>query len=71
MGSYSHKRFECPFYKADRRKSDRFIISCEGGIVRLHGRKAFNEFTDENCCNGHGWEQCTVARALKRYHETA
>ena len=47
-----------------------FVITCEGGIVRLPGRKAFNSFTDECCCSGVGWKECTVSRALQRYYET-
>lgn len=67
MGTYSHKQFECPFYKGDRRRGETFTISCEGGLVRLPGRKAFNAFTDACCCGE--WRQCTIARALKRYYE--
>lgn len=69
MGTYSHKAFACPFYKSDRRKGDVFVISCEGCLVRLPGRRAFNEFTTRHCCDGDGWTMCTVARALQRYYD--
>ena len=71
MGTYSHKLFICPFYKSDRRKGDTFSISCDGCIIRLQGRKAFNEYADQNCCSHEGWQQCTVAMALKKYYESA
>ncbi len=67
MGSYSHKRFACPFYKSDRRRHDIFVVSCEAGIIRLPGRPAFNEFTNHYCCGG--WRKCTLAAALKEYYE--
>ena len=67
MGSYSHKRFACPFYKADRRKGNLFIVSCECGIVRLPGRATFNAYVDQYCCKD--WKSCTMAQALKEYYE--
>jgi len=69
MGTYSHKSFFCPFYKADRRKGDQFIISCECGILRLTGRPAFNSYTGRYCCHTHDWVQCTMAAATKEYYE--
>ena len=69
MGTYSHKLFQCPYYKSDRRKGDIFVLSCEGGLARLPGRQAFNEYTARHCCSSDGWRQCTLAAALDRFYE--
>lgn len=71
MGSYSHKAFVCPFYKADRRKGDMFILSCECCIIRIQGRQAFNAFTEQFCCSMAGWRDCTPAAAMAKYYEKA
>ena len=67
MGSYSHKNFACPFYRSDRRRGELFIVSCEGGLVRLPGRRAFNAYADRICCAD--WRSCTIAGALEEYYD--
>ena len=62
---YSNRNWACPFFVRDEKQK----VICEGGGPAFEDPRRFNDFVSEYCANVPGWNNCTLARALKRQYE--
>ena len=68
IGVSTNRRWHCPFLLAG--SSERKVIRCEGGELRLPDQKAWKDYADAYCSNSaNGWKRCSLARAMLEHYE--
>lgn len=65
MGCYSHRRWQCPYFKWDEKAT----IHCEAGVIRFPDRRACTQYETAFCASKDGWQYCSLSDALSEYYD--